>query len=52
MSRENGAGFHSAFFGPMPFAIAAPEPTLCTLFVATAPGTQWPKGEQDVESAR
>jgi hypothetical protein len=46
------AGFHSAFFGPMPFAIAAPEPAPCTLFVATAPGTQWPKGEQEVESAR
>jgi 4-amino-4-deoxy-L-arabinose transferase-like glycosyltransferase len=52
MSRRNGAGFHSAFFGPMPFAISAPEPALCTLFVATTPGTQWPKGEQEVESAR
>jgi hypothetical protein len=51
MSRKNGAGFHSAFFGPMPFAISAPEPALCTLFVATTPGTQWPKGEQEVGSA-
>jgi hypothetical protein len=51
MSRKNGAGFHSAFFGPMPFAISAPEPALCTLFVATAPGAQWPKGEQEVGSA-
>jgi 4-amino-4-deoxy-L-arabinose transferase-like glycosyltransferase len=45
MSRRNGAGLHSAFFGPMPFRIAAPEAASCTVFVATKPGAEWPKGE-------
>jgi 4-amino-4-deoxy-L-arabinose transferase-like glycosyltransferase len=51
MSRRNGAGFHSAFYGPMPFAVTAPEPELCTVFVATKLGTEWPRGEHKAESA-
>ena len=38
MSRPTGAGFYSAFFGPMPFVFEAPPPQRCLVLMATKPG--------------
>jgi hypothetical protein len=44
MSRRVGAGFGSAFIGPLPFAFEEPDPQRCVTFTASKPGNEWAEG--------
>lgn len=50
MSRQEGVGFGSSFFGPLPFMFATPEPTRCDLCVAVKPGKDWPVDGESTEA--
>jgi hypothetical protein len=41
MSRRAGAGFGSAFIGPLPFMLGRPDPQRALIFTAAKPGRDW-----------